>query len=135
MFKNMPNDKYDFVLGHDILQELAFDLCYSAKAFVWHGMSADMVPRGFWTAGTIANFWNVKHQSKAIENSFKQNITTDANTYLTPSKETAATIGLLDVKEQITATTGLLNTHENKTATIGLLTINTPMAATTGLLH
>jgi hypothetical protein len=93
-----------------------------------------MVPRGFWTAGTITNFWNMKRQSKATESSFKQNITTDANTYITPSKETAATIGLLDVKEQIKATTGLLNTHEDKTATIGSLTISTPTETTTGLL-
>jgi hypothetical protein len=83
----------------------------------------------------IANFWNTKRQSKATESSFKQNIITDTNTYLTPSKETAATIGLLDVKEQIKATNGLLKTHEHKTAIIGLLAINTPMEATTGLLH
>jgi hypothetical protein len=89
MFQKMPNDKYDFVLGCDILQELALDLCYSAKSFVWQGMSTDMVPRGFWTAGTIANFWYAKRQSKATENSFKQNINTDADTYLTPSKEMA----------------------------------------------
>ncbi len=42
MFKKMPNDRYDFVLGHAILQELELDLCYSAKAFVWHGLSANM---------------------------------------------------------------------------------------------
>jgi hypothetical protein len=47
------------------------DLCYSAKAFVWLGLSADMAPRGFWTAGMIPNFWNMKPQSKATESNAK----------------------------------------------------------------
>jgi hypothetical protein len=67
-----------------------------------------MVPHGFWIAEMITNFWNMKRHSKVTECNTKQNIITNADTYLTPSKETAATLGLLEINEYIEATTGLL---------------------------
>jgi 1-aminocyclopropane-1-carboxylate deaminase/D-cysteine desulfhydrase-like pyridoxal-dependent ACC family enzyme len=47
MFKKMTSDRYDFVQGCNILQKVELDICYSAKALVWYGLSTGIVPRGF----------------------------------------------------------------------------------------
>jgi hypothetical protein len=61
MFQKRSKDKYDFILGHDLLKELGLDIHYSASQFVWENISVDMVPSGYWTKNKItglAKTWN-----------------------------------------------------------------------------
>jgi hypothetical protein len=61
MFQKRAKDKYDFILGHDLLKELGLDIHYSASQFVWENISVDMVPSGYWTKNKItglAKTWN-----------------------------------------------------------------------------
>jgi len=69
MFQKRPKDKYDFILGRDLLRELKLDIHYSTSQFVWENIIVDMVPSGHWTKiaiATAAKSWNpaksLKHQ-------------------------------------------------------------------------
>jgi hypothetical protein len=64
MYQKRPKDKYDFILGRDLLQEIGLDIHYSASQFVWDNIIVDMVPCGYWTKKkieTTAKTWNAKH--------------------------------------------------------------------------
>ncbi len=54
MFQKRPKDKYDFILGRDLLRELKLDIPYSTLQFVWENIIVDMVPSRHWTKTTIA---------------------------------------------------------------------------------
>jgi hypothetical protein len=61
MYQKQPKDKYDFILGRDLLQEIGLDIHYSASQFVWDNIIVDMVPCGYWTKTKIeltAKTWN-----------------------------------------------------------------------------
>jgi hypothetical protein len=48
MYHKKPTDKYDVILGRDLLKEIGFDIHYSASQFVWDNVIIDMVPSGHW---------------------------------------------------------------------------------------
>jgi hypothetical protein len=65
MFQKLPKDKYDFILGRDLVKDLGLDIHYSALQFVWENISEDMVPSGYWTKNEItslAKTWNAPRQ-------------------------------------------------------------------------
>jgi hypothetical protein len=49
MYQKRSKDKYDFILGRDLLQDIGLDIHYSNSQFVWDNIIVDMVPCGFWT--------------------------------------------------------------------------------------
>ena len=53
MFKKRPKDKYDFILGRDLLKDLGLDIQYNASQFVWNDIMVTMVPSGHWTKEKI----------------------------------------------------------------------------------
>jgi len=61
MFQKRSKDKYDFILGRDLLKELGLDIHYSASQFMWDNITVDMVPCGYWTKqkiSSVAKTWN-----------------------------------------------------------------------------
>ena len=48
LFEPGKNDKYDFILSRDFLQEYGIDILYSSNSFKWDGIEIPMVPRGHW---------------------------------------------------------------------------------------
>jgi hypothetical protein len=70
MFQKRPKDKYDFILGRDLLIELSIDIRYSTAQFVWENIIVDMVPRNYWTEQKIRNIaktWNVNKREHNVE--------------------------------------------------------------------
>ena len=68
MFKKRPKDKYDFILGCDLLKDLGLDIQNSASQFVWNDIIIAMVPSGHWTKERIASVaasWNTKKVIRA----------------------------------------------------------------------
>jgi hypothetical protein len=55
MFHNQLKDKYDFILGHDLLKILGLNIYYSASQFVWDNITVEMVPSGYWTKNKISS--------------------------------------------------------------------------------
>jgi hypothetical protein len=67
MFQKRPKDKYDFILGHDLLKGLGLIIDYSASQFMWDNITVDMVPSGYWTKNKItstAKGWNAEKQQR-----------------------------------------------------------------------
>jgi hypothetical protein len=65
VFTKRPNDKYDIILGRDLLRATGLDLHYSASQFTWDNISIDMVPSGYWTQEkitSIAKSWDTATQ-------------------------------------------------------------------------
>jgi hypothetical protein len=65
MYHKKATDKYDFILGRDLLTDLGLDIHYSASQFVWENIAVDMVPSGYWNQEKISNLaktWNSKRQ-------------------------------------------------------------------------
>jgi hypothetical protein len=63
MYQKPSKDKYDFILGRDLLQEIGLDIHYSTSQFAWDNIIVDMVPFRYWTKKKIENTaktWNVK---------------------------------------------------------------------------
>jgi hypothetical protein len=61
LFDKCPTDKYDIIIGRDLLQAIGLDIYYSTNQFVWDNISIDVVPSGYWTKGKIsasAKTWN-----------------------------------------------------------------------------
>jgi hypothetical protein len=54
MFHKRDKDRYDFILGRDLLTSLGLDIHYSATQFSWDGILVDMVPSGYWTKANFA---------------------------------------------------------------------------------
>jgi hypothetical protein len=70
MFQQRPKDKYDFILGRDLLKDLGFDIHYSTSQFVWDNISVDMVPSGYWTKSKITNvakMWNPNRKQEELQ--------------------------------------------------------------------
>jgi len=70
MFQKRSKDKYDFILGRDLLTELSIDIRYSTAQFVWENIIGDMVPRNYWTEQKIRNIaktWNVNKREHNVE--------------------------------------------------------------------
>jgi hypothetical protein len=70
MYQKRSKDKYDFILGRNLLQDIGLDIHYSNSQFVWDNIIVDMVPCGFWTKKKIestAQIWrqNMKSSTKA----------------------------------------------------------------------
>jgi hypothetical protein len=64
-----PNDKYDVILGRDLLQSIGLDTHYSASQFTWDSISVAMVPSGYWSKEKIEHIdasWNNKHEEAHI---------------------------------------------------------------------
>jgi hypothetical protein len=71
MFHKRPKDKYDFILGHDLLKDIELDIHYSASPFMWDNITVDMVPNGYWTKTKIASItksWNTNQKSASSDN-------------------------------------------------------------------
>jgi hypothetical protein len=67
MFQKFPKDKYNFILGHDLLKDLGLIIDYSASQFMWDNITVNMVPSGYWTRNKIistAKSWNAEKQKK-----------------------------------------------------------------------
>jgi hypothetical protein len=65
MYHKKATDKYDFILGRDLLTDLGLDIHYSASQFVWENITVDMVPSGYWNQekiSTLAKTWNSKRK-------------------------------------------------------------------------
>jgi hypothetical protein len=65
MFKKRSNDKYDLILGRDLLQDIGLDIHYSSSNFTWDNISVTMVPSGYWSQEKIsatARSWNESKQ-------------------------------------------------------------------------
>jgi len=61
MYHKKAKDRYDIIIGHDLLADLGLDLHYSTSQFVWNGITVDMVPSGYLTQEKISNLaktWN-----------------------------------------------------------------------------
>jgi hypothetical protein len=70
MYQKRPQDKYDFILGHDLLQEIGFDIYYSASQFVWDNIIVDMVPCGYWTQKkieTMTKMWRKRSETETAQ--------------------------------------------------------------------
>jgi len=70
MFTKRPKDKYDFILGRDLLRDLGLDIQYSTSQFVWDNIIVDMVPSGYWTQkkiSAVAKTWTQRKQPKVEE--------------------------------------------------------------------
>jgi len=68
--KKRSKDKYDFILGRDLLKDLGLDIQYSASQFVWKDIIVAMVPSGHWTKekiSGIATSWNTKKLKPALK--------------------------------------------------------------------
>jgi len=68
MFKKRPKDKYDFILGRDLLKDIGLDIQYSASQFVWNDIIVAMVLSGHWTKEritSVAASWNTKKVIRA----------------------------------------------------------------------
>lgn len=68
----LPKDKYDFILGHDLLKDLGLDIQCSASQYILNGI---IIPSGHWTKNkisSVAKTWitnksTQKKQSEANE--------------------------------------------------------------------
>jgi hypothetical protein len=70
LFDKRPNDKYDVILGRDLLRTIGMEIHYNTNKFVWDTISVDMVPSGYWTKGrilAIAKSWNEPEQTRITE--------------------------------------------------------------------
>jgi len=68
MYQKRSKDKYVFILGRDLLQDIGLDIDYSNSQFVWDNIIVDMVPCGFWTKKKIestAQIWRQNGKSSA----------------------------------------------------------------------
>jgi len=55
LFDKRPTNKYDVILGRDLLQAIGMDIHYSTNQFVWDNISIDMVPSGYWTKDKVSS--------------------------------------------------------------------------------
>jgi hypothetical protein len=72
MYHKKPTNKYDVILGRDLLKDIGFDIYYSASQFVWDNVIIDMVPSGHWMKEkikSVAKTWNTKRVLNREENS------------------------------------------------------------------
>ena len=47
LFTPSPGNKYDVIIGRDILQEMRIKILNSTESFKWDGIEVHMVPRGY----------------------------------------------------------------------------------------
>jgi hypothetical protein len=70
MYQKRPQGKYDFILGHDLLQEIGFDIYYSASQFVWDNIIVNMVPCGYSTQKkieTTSKMWRKRSETETMQ--------------------------------------------------------------------
>jgi hypothetical protein len=70
MAQKQSKDKYDFILGQDLLTELSIDICYSIAQVIWENIIIDMVPCAYWTEQKIKNIaktWNMNKRERKTE--------------------------------------------------------------------
>ena len=67
LFEPSDHNKYDFIIGRDILQEMKIDILNSSQSFSWDGIEVPMVPRGYWNKSKIAQFWKQESNSALDE--------------------------------------------------------------------
>jgi len=70
LFDKRSADKYDVILGRDLLQAIGMDIHYSTNQFVWDNISINMVPSGYWTKdkiSSVAKTWNQREEIKLTE--------------------------------------------------------------------
>jgi hypothetical protein len=63
MYQKKAKDKYDFILGRNLLKDLGPDIHYCASQFVWDDIIVDMVPGRYWAQDRICKLnktWNTK---------------------------------------------------------------------------
>lgn len=78
MFVKCPKDKYDFILGCDLLKDLGLIIDYSASKFMWDDIIVDIVPNGHWTQSRITNIvnsWNDNTKPKYRHDDNEMHIT------------------------------------------------------------
>jgi hypothetical protein len=70
MAQKRSKDKYDFILGQDLLTALSIDICYSIAQFIWENIIIDMVHCTYWTEQKIKNIaktWNMNKRERKTE--------------------------------------------------------------------
>ena len=56
LFKGSKNDKYDVIIGRDLMQALGIDILNSRRTFKWDDIEIPMMPMGYWNRSRINNF-------------------------------------------------------------------------------
>ena len=66
LFKKTKKEKYDVIMGRDLLKKMGIDLLYSTGHIHWGGISVPMVPMGHFSGNKIRRklFWKIQSSSK-----------------------------------------------------------------------
>ena len=56
LFKGAKTDKYDVIIGRDLMQALGIDILNSRHTFKWDDIEIPMMPMGYWKQSRINNF-------------------------------------------------------------------------------
>ena len=68
LFKRHKNDRYDMVLGRDLMQSLGLDILNSTQKFKWNGIEIDMVPTGHWSGGKNVREFRATQEHNEVKN-------------------------------------------------------------------
>jgi hypothetical protein len=123
VFTKRPNDKYDVILGRDLLQAIGLDIHYCASQFTWDNISIAMVPSGHQTQDKItkvAKSWSKQESELANEVQLTEilpaeykpidiNNVADQQTHLSPEECEQLRNVLLDFNELFQGTCGKYN--------------------------
>ncbi len=118
-FTKRPNDKYDVILGRDLLQSIGLDIHYSASQFTWDGISVAMVPSGYWSKDKIKHIaasWNSKHEeahvTEILPAEYKPcdiNAIVNEQTHLSPDEKNKLRSALLEFSDLFKGECGKYN--------------------------
>ena len=67
VFKNEQNEKYDVIIGRDLMQNLGIDIMYSRRTFQWDDIKIPMMPMGYWEQHRIEKFMACTREGKKSE--------------------------------------------------------------------
>ncbi len=119
MFDKRSNDRYDLILGRDLLQDIGLDIHYSSSNFTWDNISVTMVPSGYWSQEKIsatARSWNESKQEINIREilpaDYKPtdtNQVADKQTHLSPNEHEQLRHVFLDFSDLFQGTCGKYN--------------------------
>lgn len=113
MFEKQPKDKYDFILGCNLLKDLGFNIHYSALQFAWGDIIVDMIPSDHWakekisyvaTSRNTKKIKNIKNElclTEILLAEYKSNIIDimSKQTYLTPEEQQQLSNILFDIQD------------------------------------
>ena len=61
LFLKIEKDRYKFIIGCDILQQLGFDIINSKQLFAWDGIEVGMISREHWNTTIVKIFWTAQN--------------------------------------------------------------------------